>query len=94
MVYAFLLRLEVEVKTKIMKLLDKIPMGPLILAAIFMGLMPFRPQPHLWEKLNMLLAGTLSRPVDIFDLFWHSFLIFLVVIKLVRRSKGISPEEL
>ena len=71
-----------------MKLLDKIPLGPLILAAIFMGLAPFKPQPHLWEKLNMLFTGTLSRPVDIFDLFWHSFLIILVVIKLVRRSKA------
>lgn len=69
-----------------MKLLDKIPLGPLILAAIFMSLAPFKPQPHLWEKLNMLLEGALSRPVDIFDLFWHSFLIILVVIKLVRRS--------
>ncbi|MEE8379920.1 MAG: RND transporter, partial [Gammaproteobacteria bacterium] len=61
---------------------------PLILAAIFMSLAPFKPQPHLWEKLNMLLEGVLSRPLDIFDLFWHSFLIILVVIKLVRRSKG------
>ena len=73
-----------------MKLLDKIPLGPLILAAIFMSLAPFKPQPHLWEKLNMLFAGTLSRPVDVFDLFWHSFLIILVVIKLVRRSKTVS----
>jgi len=70
-----------------MKFLDKIPMMPLIVAAIFMSLAPFKPQPHLWEKLNMLLTGTLSQPLDIFDLFWHSFLIILVVIKLVRRPK-------
>ncbi len=76
-----------------MKLLDKIPLGPLILAAIFMSLAPFMPQPHLWEKLNMLFASTLSRPVDIFDLFWHSFLIILVVIKLVRRSKAVSDSS-
>ena len=76
-----------------MKLLDKIPLGPLILAAIFMALAPFQPQPHLWEKLIMLSAGTLSRPVDIFDLFWHSFLIVLVVIKLIRRSKNSSSSS-
>ncbi len=76
-----------------MKWFDKIPLGPLVLAAIFMSLLPFKPQPHLWEKLNMLLAGTLSRPVDIFDLFWHSFLIILVVIKLVRRSKATSDSS-
>lgn len=69
-----------------MKWLDKIPLGPLVLAAIFMSLLPFRPQPHLWEKLNMLLAGTLSKPIDIFDLFWHSFLIVLVLIKLIRMK--------
>lgn len=71
-----------------MKWLDKIPLGPLVLAAIFMSLAPFKPQPHLWEKLNMLMAGTLSKPIDIFDLFWHSFLIILVVIKLVRMKKN------
>ena len=71
-----------------MKFLDKIPLVPLILAAIFMSLAPFKPQPHLLEKLNMLSAGILTRPLDIFDLFWHSFLIILVVIKLVRRAKG------
>ena len=70
-----------------MKWLDKIPMVPLVLAAVFMSLAPFMPQPHLWEKLNMLFAGTLIRPIDIFDLFWHSFLIVIVVIKLVRTSK-------
>jgi hypothetical protein len=73
-----------------MKFLDKIPMTPLIVAAILMSLAPFKPQPHLWEKLNMLFAGTLTRPLDMFDLFWHSFLIILVVIKLVRGSKGSS----
>ena len=70
-----------------MKWLDKIPLIPLILAAVFMALAPFQPQPHLWEKLNMLFAGTLSRPLDIFDLFWHSILPVLVVIKLLRQLR-------
>ena len=68
--------------------LDRIPLGPLVMIAIFMSLMPFVPQPHLWEKLGMLMAGTLTKPIDIFDLFWHSFLFILVAIKLVRmRNK-------
>ena len=66
-----------------MKWLKKIPLGPLVLAALFMGLAPFRPQPHLWEKLTMLADGNLTRAVDIFDLFLHSFLIILVVLKLM-----------
>jgi len=50
------------------KLLDYRYLVPL---ALFFGLAPFFPQPHLVEKLGMLASGTLSRPVDIFDLCWH-----------------------
>ena len=71
-----------------MKWLDNIPMAPLVVGAVLMGLAPFRPQPHLWEKLNMLFAGTLTRPIDIFDLFLHTFLIILVLLKLVRYAKA------
>jgi hypothetical protein len=49
-----------------------------------MALAPFSPEPHLIEKSRMLINGELSRPVDIFDLFWHSFLIVLLVIRLIR----------
>jgi len=54
-----------------MTFLKNIPYSILIPAAIFLGLAPFVPQPHLVEKLEMLLSGTLSRPVDIFDLLMH-----------------------
>lgn len=77
-----------------MRWLEKIPLVPLILAAIFMGLAPFVPQPHLWEKLNMLLDGSLTKPVDIFDLLWHSALPILVVVKVVlarrQRAAGVK----
>ncbi|HHE74132.1 MAG TPA: hypothetical protein ENL37_03480, partial [Desulfobacteraceae bacterium] len=51
--------------------LDKISYRVIIPLAVLMLLAPFRPMPHVLEKLNMLLNGTLSRPVDIFDLFFH-----------------------
>ncbi|MDT8384796.1 MAG: RND transporter [Gammaproteobacteria bacterium] len=72
-----------------MRWLEKIPLVPLILAAIFMGLAPFVPQPHLWEKLTMLVDGSLTKPVDIFDLLWHSALPILLVVKVVlaRRQR-------
>ena len=54
-----------------LKLLDSIPYLPLILLAVFMLLAPFRPMPHVLEKLIMLKNGTLTRPLDIFDLFFH-----------------------
>lgn len=70
-----------------MKWLDRIPLGPLALAALFMALAPFRPQPHLWEKLNMLVNGQLTQAIDIFDLFWHSALLVLLIVKLARVKR-------
>ncbi|HLO25634.1 MAG TPA: hypothetical protein VK187_05930 [Geobacteraceae bacterium] len=45
----------------------------LILLVLLLGFAPFFPQPHIVEKLRMLMAGTLKRPIDIFDLFWHAW---------------------
>jgi hypothetical protein len=70
--------------------LDKIPLAPLALLAVVLGLAPFVPEPHLWEKLKMLAAGTLSRPLDIFDLLLHGAPLVLLAAKLVRvaQQKG------
>jgi len=45
------------------------------------------PEPHLWQKLKMLFAGTLTRPVDIFDLFLHGTPLVLLVLKLMRLAR-------
>ena len=68
--------------------LDKIPLGPLFIIAVILGLAPFVPQPHLFEKLGMLVEGTLTRPVDIFDLFMHGTPVVLLVLKLLRGKRG------
>ena len=65
-----------------MKWLDNIPYQMLVPVAIFLALAPFAPEPHLWEKLKMLFAGTLSRPIDIFDLFLHGTPLVLLLLKL------------
>lgn len=64
--------------------LDRIPMATLLVVALFLGLAPFTPEPHLWEKLKMLADGTLSRPIDIFDLLMHGTPVVLLLLKLVR----------
>ena len=64
--------------------LDKVPLLPLAIGAIFLGLAPFSPQPHLWEKLMMLVSGNLVVPIDIFDLFLHAALPLLLTLKLIR----------
>jgi len=67
-----------------LKLLDQIPYLPLILLAVFMLLAPFRPMPHVVEKLIMLKNGALTRPLDIFDLFFHLAPSLLLLLKWIR----------
>jgi len=63
--------------------LNKLPTLPLAFAAIFLGLAPFAPEPHLWEKIKMLFDGSLSKPIDIFDLFMHATPLTLLILKLI-----------
>ena len=65
-------------------LLDKLSYPVLIVIAVFMLLAPFRPMPHVVEKLIMLKNGTLTRPIDIFDLFFHLIPSILLLLKIVR----------
>jgi len=70
----------------LLRLLDRLPLGLLVFAALTLGLAPFFPEPHVWEKLKMLLAGDLTRPIDIFDLLLHGTPWLLLGLKLVRRN--------
>jgi hypothetical protein len=69
-------------------LLDKIPYSILIIFSVIMILLPFYPMPHFVEKLIMLKNGTLKKPIDIFDLFYHSAPLILLMIKFVRDYSG------
>lgn len=69
-----------------MSYLDQIPLSILVLAALTLGLAPFFPEPHIWEKLKMLAAGNLVKPVDIFDLLMHAAPWLLLAAKLVRMA--------
>lgn len=71
-----------------MKWLDKIPVTTLIIISLTLGLAPFAPEPHVWEKLKMLADGTLTRPIDIFDLFLHGTPWLLLILKLVRHASN------
>jgi hypothetical protein len=74
----------VEKKGVDMAILDKIPYTILIVIAIFMLLAPFRPMPHVVEKLIMLKNGTLTKPIDIFDLFYHLVPTIVLLLKVYR----------
>lgn len=71
-----------------MKWLDAVPLWLLVAGAVFLGMAPFVPEPHLWEKLKMLAGGTLSRPIDIFDLLLHGAFPVLLIVRLARVSRS------
>ena len=65
-------------------LLDEIPLSLLLIAALTLGLAPFFPQPHIAEKIHMLLSGTLAKPLDIFDFLLHGLPFGVLAAKLAR----------
>lgn len=74
-----------------MRFLDTLPWNILMIVALTLGLAPFTPEPHVWEKLRMLASGTLSRPIDIFDLVMHGTPWILLILKAVRAATKAQP---
>jgi len=68
--------------------LDKIPYAILVIIVVLMLLAPFKPMPHVVEKLIMLKNGVLTKPIDIFDLFYHLIPTILLAIKIVRNVRN------
>ncbi|MBU0945900.1 MAG: RND transporter [Proteobacteria bacterium] len=71
-----------------MQFFDNIPLSVLIVLCLLLGLAPFVPEPHIVEKLRMLSQGSLRKPIDIFDLFYHAAPFVLLVFKLIRLKRG------
>lgn len=71
-----------------MAILDQIPISLIVLACLTLGLAPFFPEPHIWEKLKMLVAGVLVKPVDVFDLLMHAAPFVVLGLKLLRMTRG------
>lgn len=64
-------------------LIQSLPISILVILCLTLGLAPFVPEPHIWEKLKMLAAGNLSKPIDIFDLLLHALPFVLLALRLV-----------
>jgi len=68
-----------------------LPWSITILFCLTLGLAPFVPVPHIWEKLKMLYSGTLIRPIDWFDFLMHGAPWLLLILKIaftVTENKG------
>jgi hypothetical protein len=56
----------------------------LIPLVLLLGFAPFFPQPHIVEKIRLLISGELKRPLDIFDLAWHAWPFMLLGYRVIR----------
>lgn len=65
-----------------MKIIDKIPLVPLIIISLLMIGAPFMPEPHLVEKYGMLMSGKLNKMMDLFDVVWHLLPAMILSIKV------------
>ena len=81
-----------------MKWIDKMSLIPLLVITVLMASLPMQGTSHLFEKLEMLSLGVLTRPIDIFDLLMHGTPAVLLAIRVVRQfvlgiKAEVEPEE-
>jgi len=74
--------------THLRRLLDQLSFPILIVMCLTLGLAPFTPEPHIWEKLKFLAAGGLTQAIDIFDLLLHGlpWLLLIAKVALMRKT--------
>jgi hypothetical protein len=66
----------------------------LLLASFTLGLAPFFPEPHIWQKLKWLFQGAVGfKPIDWFDLFLHGSPWLLLGLGLAGRIAKISESK-
>lgn len=70
-----------------LKLIDSLPLPHFVVLSLFLGLAPFFPEPHLVEKIRMLISGELVKPLDMFDLLLHGAPWVLLLVKLTLVFK-------
>ncbi len=71
--------------------LDRFPFKLLLALALWLAVAPIVPEPHLIEKLRMLSQGTLTQPIDIFDLLLHTTPLVLLAVRLWRDAQRRRP---
>ena len=64
-----------------MNWLERVPWSLLILAAVALAVIPLG-ESHFVQKWRMLFGGTLRRPLDWFDLVFHTAPLLLLLVKI------------
>jgi hypothetical protein len=64
------------------------------MASLTLGLAPFFPEPHIWEKIRWLATGQpMDLPIYWFDLAMHGTPWVLLLTSLGLRAAGSRPSE-
>jgi hypothetical protein len=64
------------------KIFIRIPLLPLVIFAFTLGLAPLLPEPHILQKVKLLISGNLVRPIDMADLLLHGTPWLLLALKI------------
>lgn len=73
--------------TALLRAIAGIPLWLVAVLCLTLGLAPFRPEPHLWEKAKMLASGTLTAPIDVLDMAFHAAPWVLLALKLATSAR-------
>ncbi|MHC0052775.1 RND transporter [Actibacterium sp. D379-3] len=71
-----------------LRFIDALPLPLLLVLVATLGLAPYVPEPHIWEKLTLLAAGDLSAPIDLFDFLLHGAPWLFLAAKLTRGDRA------
>ncbi len=64
--------------------IDRIPLYLMVPPVVMLAISPIGQQPHLIQKLGMLVSGELSQLIDVFDLLMHGLPLLLLIYKIYR----------
>ncbi|MBU1429174.1 hypothetical protein KKF91_01310 [Myxococcota bacterium] len=65
-----------------------------LMAALFLGLAPFLPEPHIVEKIRWLIEGHPFRAIDVFDILMHGApWVWLLVALLLTAKDAIKNKK-
>jgi len=58
----------------------------LVIAAVLMAAMPVMPEPHLWQKAQMLMNGEALAAIDWLDIVWHCWPLIWIGLRLLTPN--------
>lgn len=61
---------------------------PAVLGCLTIGLLPFKPAPHIWKQITNIWYGRPMLVIDWFDLLMHGAPWLLLIFVLIQMARG------